>query len=43
LASRQIDAGKFGTHHFRLDEMMEAYDVFARATDTGAVKVILTR
>lgn len=43
VASRQIDARQFGTHHFRLDEMIDAYDVFARATDTGAVKVILTR
>lgn len=43
VASRQIDARQFATHHFRLDEMIDAYDVFARATDTGAVKVILTR
>jgi alcohol dehydrogenase len=43
VASRQIDAGQFGTHHFRVDDMIEAYDVFARAADTGAVKVILTR
>ena len=43
VASRQIDVGQFGTHHFRIDDMIEAYDVFARAADTGAVKVILTR
>ena len=30
-------------HHFGLDDMTEAFDVFARATDTGAVKVVLTR
>jgi alcohol dehydrogenase len=43
LASHQIDAGRFATHHFGLHQMMEAYDVFARASDTGAVKVVLTR
>jgi alcohol dehydrogenase len=42
LASRQIDAGRFVSHHFALGEMIEAYDVFARAADTGAVKVVLT-
>ncbi len=43
LASHQIDASRFATHHFPLGEMMAAYDVFARAADTGAVKVVLTR
>jgi alcohol dehydrogenase len=43
VASRQIDAGLFGSHHFHLHEMIEAYDVFERAADTGAVKVVLTR
>jgi alcohol dehydrogenase len=31
------------THHFPLDEFMEAYDVFARPGETGALKVVLTR
>lgn len=39
----QVDAGRFVTHHFRLDQFIEAYDVFARAADTGALKVVLTR
>jgi alcohol dehydrogenase len=43
VASRQIDAGQFGSHHFPLNDMIEAYDTFARAADTGAVKVVLTR
>jgi len=43
VASRQIDAGRFATHHFGLHDFMEAYDVFERAADTGAVKVVLTR
>jgi alcohol dehydrogenase len=42
LAGHQINAGRFATHHFALHQMMEAYDVFARASDTGAVKVVLT-
>ena len=29
------------THTFPLDSMEEAYDVFSRAADTGALKVVL--
>ena len=43
LTNGQIDARRFITHHFGLDEFEEAYDVFARAADTGALKVVLTR
>jgi alcohol dehydrogenase len=43
VTSQQIDAGRFVTHHFTLDQFDEAYDVFARAADTGALKVVLTR
>jgi len=43
LEARQIDAARFVTHHFTLDQMMEAYDVFASASTTGALKVLLTR
>jgi len=39
----QVGAGQFVTHHFGLDQFIEAYDVFARAGDTGALKVVLTR
>ncbi len=42
LATHQIDAARFATHHFALSEMMEAYEVFANASATGALKVILT-
>ena len=31
------------THRFALEQPIEAYDVFARASDTGALKVVLTR
>ena len=40
---QQVDAGRFVTHHFQLDQFEEAYDVFSRAADTGALKVVLTR
>ncbi len=43
LASRQIDAARFATHHFGLHQMMEAYESFSKARDTGAIKVILSR
>jgi alcohol dehydrogenase len=43
VTSHQIDAGRFATHHFGLHDMMEAYDVYERAAETGAVKVVLTR
>jgi alcohol dehydrogenase len=42
-ASRQVDARPFVTHHFGLDEFPTAYDVFRRAGETGALKVVLTR
>jgi alcohol dehydrogenase len=43
VASHQVDADRFISHHFPLGQMIEAYDVFARAADTGALKVVLTR
>lgn len=39
----QVDTDRFITHHFTLEQFDEAYDVFSRAADTGALKVILTR
>jgi len=39
----QVDTDRFITHHFTMDQFEEAYDVFGRAADTGALKVILTR
>jgi len=43
LSGHQIGAGQFITHRFGLDEFAEAYDVFAHAADTGALKVVLSR
>ncbi len=39
----QIDVERFITHRFDLDQFEEAYDVFARAGETGALKVVLAR
>jgi alcohol dehydrogenase len=43
VTTHQIDAGRFITHHFALDDFVEAYDVFGRAAETGALKVVLSR
>ena len=42
LASH-LDAAQFVTHRSRLDQMMEAYDVFERAADTDAIEVASNR
>jgi alcohol dehydrogenase len=43
LSGHQLDASVFATHHFQLDEFGAAYDVFSRAAETGALKVVLSR
>jgi alcohol dehydrogenase len=43
VAARQIDSARFVTHRFALDEFVEAYDVFGRAAETRALKVVLSR
>jgi alcohol dehydrogenase len=43
VASGQINVKPFITHHFGMDEFDEAYDVFGRAADTRALKVVLSR
>jgi len=43
VKARQIEAGRFVTHRFGLQEIMHAYEVFANAGDTGAIKVVMTR
>jgi alcohol dehydrogenase len=43
VASGQIDTRGLVTHRFGLDEMQDAYDVFGRAQETGALKVALFR
>jgi alcohol dehydrogenase len=43
VSSHQIDAHQFITHRFELDHILEAYDTFDRAADTGALKVAIAR
>jgi len=43
LQGQHLDAKRFVTHRFELDEFETAYDVFARSADTGALKVVLSR
>jgi alcohol dehydrogenase len=37
-----IEPERFATHEFGLDEIVQAYDVFANAVDHDALKVVLT-
>jgi alcohol dehydrogenase len=41
VASGRLDPSLFATHRFALDETMGAYDVFADAANTGALKVVM--
>jgi len=43
VTAGQLDSARFVTHRFALGQFMEAYDVFARAGETGALKVVLKR
>ncbi|MPY60852.1 zinc-binding dehydrogenase [Streptomyces spongiae] len=40
-AAGRLPTSSLVTHSFPLDQMEEAYDIFARAADTGALKVVL--
>lgn len=42
LRSGRVDPGKLVTHRFKLDEILQAYDVFANAAREKAMKVILS-
>jgi alcohol dehydrogenase len=42
IAEGRLDPTAFATHRFELDETMEAYDVFADAATTDALKVVLS-
>jgi len=41
LAAGQLDVSGLVTHRFGIDEMQDAYDIFARPAETGALKVVL--
>jgi len=42
ITAHQVDPQSFITHHFTMGQFVDAYDVFARAADTGALKVVVT-
>lgn len=41
VASKKLDPARLITHRFRLDRIVDAYDTFSRAAETGALKVII--
>jgi alcohol dehydrogenase len=41
VAQQKIPADRFATHHFSFDQFNEAYDTFARAGQTKALKVVI--
>ena len=41
LSEGRLDVSRMSTHRFGIDEMQDAYDVFSRAGETGALKVAL--
>jgi alcohol dehydrogenase len=43
LAAGRLDTTRFVTHRFGLQDMAEAYEVFSRPQETGALKVALHR
>ena len=43
IRTGQLDVARFVTHRFGLDEFVRAYDTFSNASDTQALKVVLTR
>ena len=41
IAEGRLDPLPLATHHFKLDEIIDAWDVFADAAETDALKVVL--
>ncbi|HMP89707.1 MAG TPA: zinc-dependent alcohol dehydrogenase family protein [Kiritimatiellia bacterium] len=41
VRSKRIDPKHLITHHFKLDQILQAYDTFGKAADTKALKVII--
>ena len=42
IAEGRLDPLPLATHHFKLDEMLDAYEVFGNAGETDALKVVLS-
>jgi len=43
VASGRLNVDDFASHHFKLHDMMDAYDTFGRAAETKALKVVIDR
>jgi alcohol dehydrogenase len=41
VAQHKLEAERFATHHFALDQILEAYETFGAAADTKALKVVM--
>ncbi len=41
VQSKRIDAKQLITHHFKLDQILQAYEAFGKAAETKALKVII--
>ena len=41
VQSKKIDPKQLVTHHFKLDQILEAYDTFGQAAKTKALKIII--
>ena len=42
VAAKKLDPAPLITHRFTLDRILDAYDTFSRASQTGALKVIIS-
>ena len=42
VSTGKVDLTKMITHHFNIDQLEEAYEVFKHASENGAMKVIIT-
>jgi len=43
IVTGQLDASRFVTHRFGMDDFEQAYDLFGESAASGALKVVLTR
>jgi alcohol dehydrogenase len=43
IAAGKLDVKPMGTHQFKLDQMLDAYEVFGNAAKNQALKVIITK
>jgi threonine dehydrogenase-like Zn-dependent dehydrogenase len=42
VQAKKVDPNSLISHHFAFDRILDAYDTFGRASDTGALKVIVS-